>query len=143
MATVVKSKKSARPPEKSYAHRPLLDKLSVKPESLVAVINVSDPSFLAQLKKRVGKIIHDEPKKDSDLIFFGAESEADLGQLRILRGFLKSNGGIWVIYPKGQKHIREITVIAAAKSSGLVDNKVVGFSATHTALRLVIPLAQR
>ncbi len=143
MAPVVKSKKSARPPEKSYAHRPLLDKLGVKPESVVAVINVNDSSFLSLLKKRVGKITHEEPTKDSDLIFFGAESESDLGHLRILRGFLKSNGGIWVVYPKGQKHIREITVIAAAKSSGLVDNKVVGFSATHTALRLVIPIAQR
>jgi len=137
------AKKSARPPEKSYAHRPLLDKLGVKPGSLVAVINVRDKSFLAQLKKRAKNIFRDAPQKDSDLIFFGAESEADLGQLRILRGFLKSNGGIWVIYPKGRQHIREITVIAAAKSSGLVDNKVVGFSATHTALRLVIPLAQR
>lgn len=143
MASVAKSKKSARPPEKSYAHRPLLDKLGVKLESLTAVINVTDKPFLTQLKKRATSITHDSPKKDSDLIFFGAESEADLGQLRMLRGFLKSNGGIWVIYPKGQQHIREITVIAAAKSSGLVDNKVVGFSTTHTALRLVIPLAQR
>jgi hypothetical protein len=137
------AKKAARPPEKSYAHRPLLDKLGVKPEFHIAVINMSDPSFLAQLKKRVGNIAYDTPKKDSDLIFFGAESEADLGQFRHLRGFLKSNGGIWVVYPKGQQHIREITVIAAAKASGLVDNKVVGFSVTHTALRLVIPLAQR
>jgi hypothetical protein len=104
---------------------------------------VSDRSFLAQLKKRAGNITCHAPEKDSDLIFFGAESEADLGQFRSLRGFLKSNGGLWVVYPKGQKHIREIMVIAAAKSSGLVDNKVVKFSETHTALRLVIPLAQR
>ncbi|MGH9704388.1 MAG: hypothetical protein ACRD4K_13520 [Candidatus Acidiferrales bacterium] len=137
------AKKSARPPEKSYAHRPLLDKLGVKPESLVALINVSDKTFLTLIKKRAKNIAHQAPLRDSDLIFFGAESEADLGQLRILRGFLKPNGGIWVIYPKGRQHIRESTVIAAAKSSGLVDNKVVGFSATHTALRLVIPLAQR
>ena len=34
-------------------------------------------------------------------------------------------------------------VIEAAKASGLVDNKVVSFSATHTSLRLVIPLALR
>jgi hypothetical protein len=34
-------------------------------------------------------------------------------------------------------------VIAAARAVGLVDNKVVAFSATHTALRLVIPKALR
>jgi hypothetical protein len=36
-----------------------------------------------------------------------------------------------------------VEVISAAKSAGLVDNKVASFSATHTALRLVIPVARR
>ena len=39
--------------------------------------------------------------------------------------------------------IKDVEVIAAAKAAGLVDNKVVGFSETHTALRLVIPVNQR
>jgi hypothetical protein len=34
-------------------------------------------------------------------------------------------------------------VIAAAKAAGLVDNKVVAFSETHTSLRLVIPIDRR
>ena len=34
-------------------------------------------------------------------------------------------------------------VIDAAKDARLVDNKVVAFSATHTAIRLVIPVALR
>jgi hypothetical protein len=34
-------------------------------------------------------------------------------------------------------------VIDAARAAGLVDNKVVAFSATHTSLRLVIPVASR
>jgi hypothetical protein len=48
-----------------------------------------------------------------------------------------------VVYPKGKQHIREIDVINAAKASGLVDNKVCSFSSTHTALRCVIPVADR
>jgi hypothetical protein len=39
--------------------------------------------------------------------------------------------------------LRDVEVMAAAKSAGLVDNKVVSFSATHTSLRLVIPVARR
>jgi hypothetical protein len=39
--------------------------------------------------------------------------------------------------------LRDIDVIDAAKSVGLVDNKVASFSPTHTALRLVIPVALR
>jgi hypothetical protein len=48
-----------------------------------------------------------------------------------------------VVYPRGQKHIREADVIAAGKDAGLVDNKVCRFSETQTALRYVIPLAKR
>jgi hypothetical protein len=39
--------------------------------------------------------------------------------------------------------LRDVEVIAAAKAAGLVDNKVVAFSPSQTALRLVIPVAAR
>ncbi len=138
-----KKKKSPRPPEKSYANRPLLDKLGVKPESRIAVIGVRDASFLAQLGGRASDISRGRPKQASDLIFFDAEAAKDLEELSSLRSSLKPNGAIWVVYPKGQQEIREIVVIAGAKQAGLVDNKVVRFSETHTALKLVIPLANR
>lgn len=49
----------------------------------------------------------------------------------------------WVVYPKGQRHIREIDVMDAGRSAGLTDNKVCRFSNTHTALRFVVPVSQR
>jgi hypothetical protein len=48
-----------------------------------------------------------------------------------------------VVYPKGQKHITEAGVFAAGKQAGLVDVKVASFSATHTALKFVIPVDRR
>jgi hypothetical protein len=39
--------------------------------------------------------------------------------------------------------LRDVEVMAAARDHGLVDNKVVSFSASRTALRLVIPVALR
>jgi hypothetical protein len=39
--------------------------------------------------------------------------------------------------------LKDVEVMAAAREAGLVDNKVVSFSDTHTALKLVIPKAQR
>ena len=141
--TQKKQKKPPRPPERSYADRPLLDKLGVKPESRVAIIGVRDASFLGQLESRAADLSHGRAKQDSDLIFFDAETPKDLEKLSSLRSSLKPNGAIWIIYPKGQQEIREIVVIAGAKRAGLVDNKVVRFSDTHTGLRLVIPLANR
>ncbi len=48
-----------------------------------------------------------------------------------------------IVYPKGQKTITESTVRTAGLKAGLTDIKVVGFSATHTALKFVIPKAKR
>ncbi len=138
-----KKQKPSRPPERSYADRPLLDKLGVKAESRVAVIGIRDASFAAQLERRAADVSRGNAKQDSDLIFFDAETQKDLEELPSLRKSLKPNGAIWVVYPKGRQEIREIVVIAEAKRVGLVDNKVVRFSDTHTALRLVIPLSRR
>ena len=48
-----------------------------------------------------------------------------------------------MVYPKGQKHITENDILAAGRKSGLKDVKVVAFSATHTALKFVIPVSNR
>jgi hypothetical protein len=50
---------------------------------------------------------------------------------------------LWIVYPKGQKQITENDVLAAGRRAGLKDVKVVGFSATHTALKFVVPLSDR
>ena len=53
-------------------------------------------------------------------------------------------GAIWVVSLKGKAaRVKDVEVMRAGKAAGLVDNKVCGFSATHTALKLVIPVAAR
>jgi hypothetical protein len=124
--------------------RPLLDKLGVKPFQRISVIGVADDAFWAQLIDRAADSVKGRLRKNSDLIFFAADSLAELQQLARLKTYVVSNGAIWVVSLKGKAaKIKDVDVIAAAKAAGLVDNKVVGFSETHTALRLVIPLSQR
>ena len=135
--------KKARPPERDYSHRSLLDKLGVTAELSVSIVGIRDADFLRDIKARTKNIVRGRAAAGSALVFLGAESRSDLFDLRALRDTIAKNGGVWVVYPKGQKHIREIDVINAGKSAGLVDNKVASFSATHTALRFVIPLANR
>jgi hypothetical protein len=89
-------------------------------------------------------VIIGSPAGDADLIFLAADTVEQLFTLRELRSQIVPNGAIWVVSRKGRaRTIRDVDVIAAAKSAGLVDNKVVSFSDTHTALRLVIPRADR
>jgi hypothetical protein len=143
MSVLRKSSAKARAPERDYSHRLLIDKLGVKQGQKIAVLGVESAEFLMELAARVPEYSRKKRVKEADLIFFSAEAVADLAQLNSLGRSIQKNGAIWVVYPKGQKHIREIDVITAGKAGGLTDNKVCSFSATHTALRFCIPVAQR
>jgi hypothetical protein len=142
-ATARKTSVKAREPERDYSHRLLFDKLGVKPGQKIAVLGVESAEFLTELAARVPEYAAGKGMAGADLIFFSAEAVADLGQLSSLGRSIQKNGAVWVVYPKGQKHIRGIDVIKAGRSAGLTDNKVCSFSATHTALRFCIPVAKR
>lgn len=142
-AVLKTAEKKKRDAERDYSHRLLIDKLGVKPGQRIAVLGVESAEFLNDLSARVPGYSRGKRVADADLIFFSAESREDLSRLESLSRSIAKNGAVWVVYPKGQTHIRETDVIAAGKQAGLMDNKVCSFSATHTALRFVIPLAKR
>jgi hypothetical protein len=141
----VSPKKFSKPrePERDYSHRSLADKLGIKAGQRISVMGVESAEFLTELTTRAPDYSRGKLARDADQVFFSAESKQDLARLQSLANSIQRSGAIWVVYPKGQKHIREVDVIAAAKSAGLVDNKVCSFSTTHTALRLCIPIAKR
>jgi hypothetical protein len=122
--------------------KPLLDKLGVNPRARVSVIGVRDPDFLEELRRR-GADVSTRRRKDSDLVFVMVDRRDDLARLTSLEPSIQRAGAIWVVFPKGRKEVREVDVIAAGPSAGLVDNKVVRFSDTHTALRFAVPLSRR
>jgi hypothetical protein len=138
-----KPKTKPRDAERDYSHRALMDKLGVKPGQRVAVLGIMEADFLRELTGRISGFSRETPRGDADLIFYRAENPADLALLKALPGAIRKGGAVWVVYPKGQKHIREADVLAAGKAAGFTDNKVARFSDTHTALRFVIPVARR
>lgn len=121
----------------------LIDKLGVKSAQKVSVVNVADEDFAKQLEARTQNISHDKLAKESDWIFFGINDLKALNRLTTLRAALKKDGALWAIWPKGQAHIKEDMIRAAARAADLVDVKVVSFSATHSGLKLVIPKMKR
>jgi hypothetical protein len=131
--------------EKVYT-KPVLDKLGVRPGMRIAIVGAVDPdgSFRAQLADRTSDVTVDRPKADTDLVFLAADSHAELAGLPALRERIRPAGAIWVVSRKGRAAtLRDIEVMAAARDAGLIDNKVVAFSPTHTSIRLVIPVALR
>lgn len=118
----------------------LIDKLGLKPDSRVAVLGVNDADFLTQARQRLDMVPSSTPHARLDFIFHAADSSAELLRLKTLKRYLQPAGAIWVISLKGKAaRIKDTDVMRAARAAGLVDIKVCGFSATHTALKLVVP----
>lgn len=124
--------------------RSLVDKLGLKPGQKVAVLGVDDPVFLREATMRLGAAPATQPGSGLDIIFYAADRASELAKLKSLKSRLRPAGAIWVVSRKGKTAtIKDVDVMAAARAAGLVDNKVCSFSETHTALRVVIPLAAR
>ena len=121
----------------------LLEKLGVKPGLNVALMSMADTKFDTLLAKARVSIAREQPKNDSDLVFLGAESRADLKRISGAMKSLQPAGALWIVYPKGRKDITENDVLSSGRAAGLKDVKVCSFSPAHTALKFVIPLAQR
>ena len=121
--------------------KPTIDKLGVKPGMRVALVDVDDDKFREQLGRRAE--VADGIPQDCDLIFVAAPERAALAKLAALRHHLKPNGALWVLRPKGSPDISEMEVLDAGRAAGLVDTKVVAFSAALTAEKFVIPVAER
>jgi hypothetical protein len=123
--------------------RPLLDKLGVKPGARIAVLGQFESSFVSDLARRSSDVSRARPRSQSDLVFVAMAATRDLARLPSLRASIKPEGGIWVVWPKGRKEFREDDVRAAGPGAGLVDVKVVAFSDTLSALKMVIPVKLR
>lgn len=123
---------------------PRLDKLGIRPGMRVALVDLDDPVFEAELRERTHDVRLGEPLPDTDVVVYAADSLEALGRLPALRERIVPNGSIWVVSRKGRlATIRDTDVMAAGRAAALIDNKVASFDETRTSLRLVIPVALR
>lgn len=129
--------------EKIRNPKSVIQKLGIKAGQQVALVQLDDDAFAADLARAGAVVTRGRPKKNSDAIFYGAEARTDLDGLPALKSSLAPAGALWIIRPKGVKSITEGDTMAAGKAAGLVDVKVVKFSETHSAEKFVIPVAKR
>lgn len=122
-----------------------IEKLGIRDGAKVALIGFGklDENFLRELDERTKAVSYDEVQPDTEWIFSKAETLKELAQLGKIAKAMRGATALWIVYPKGQLKITESSVLDAGRAAGLKDIKVVGFSATHTALKLVIPISQR
>jgi hypothetical protein len=129
--------------EKILHPKSRIEKLGVKPGAKVSLLGNFEAAFLREIAGLTKSVSKSKPAADSDCIFFAAESMKDLNALSKIAKSMQGAAVLWIVYPKGQKHITENDVLSVGRKSGLKDVKVVGFSPTHTALKFVIPVSAR
>ncbi len=129
--------------EKILHPKSRIEKLGVKPGAKVSLLGSFDSEFLGELDALTKSIAKDKITSGCDCIFLSADSKEDFAPLPKISKSMQGAAALWIVYPKGQKHITENDVLAAGRRVGLKDIRVVGFSITHTALKFVIPISRR
>jgi hypothetical protein len=129
--------------EKILHPKSRLEKLGIKPDAKIALLGSFDADFLREVGELTKNVTRDKTVSSADWIFFSADSQKELAGVTKLAKVMKGATALWIVYPKGQKSITENDVLAAGRKAGLKDVKVVGFSATHTALKFIVPLSAR
>lgn len=120
-----------------------IEKLGVKIGAKVSFIGEFGADFLREVHGLTKSVAKGKVASDSEHVFLAADSKEDFSDLSKIAKAMSGAAALWIVYPKGQKHITENDVLAAGRKTGLKDVKVVGFSTTHTALKFVIPLDKR
>ena len=119
------------------------EKLGVKGGMQVAMIGAFDIDFQKELRALTKNVSDGKITDGAELLFVALESAKDLNVVAEVAKSVKGSTSLWLIYPKGKKEITENDILGAGRKAGLKDVKVVGFSATCTALKFVLPLDKR
>lgn len=119
------------------------EKLGVKPGLRVAVMGLKEPGFVDELTEAGAKVAARSGRGPFDMIILRLDATSDLPLLLDAKKRIVPNGMIWAVWPKGRKEFREDDIRHFGLTAGLVDVKVMSFSAELSGLKLVIPLAQR
>jgi hypothetical protein len=132
--------------ETSYAHRDLLQKLGIKPGTRVAFEGAIPPELAERVRSTEGVEVVDPAAGSLHIILL---SLTDLGDakptLARLRKAIVPHGAIWVLTAKkgAPDYIKQETLIPLGKAVGLIDNKIASVDDATSAIRFVIPIAQR
>ena len=131
------AKKVVEPPKSR------LEKMGIGPEMRVVVRHSSDRALAAEITE-VGATVAARAKRGEErCVIEFVESDAQLARIADAAALLAQDGALWVIHPKGADGVKDTAVFAAGKVAGLTAVKVARFSGTHTAEKLVIPVAAR
>jgi hypothetical protein len=132
--------------EKIKNPKALIEKLGIDATKKVCIVGKLDASLKADVDASGAKVAKSARGKDFDVVFVAAAVKKDLEKLPAIKEMIVDDGGIWIVYAKGKTGENDLTeraVLTAGRTLSLTDNKQVKVDDELTAVRFVIPVAQR
>src|SRR5437879_5748025 len=84
-----------------------IEKLGVKPVVRVSLLGEFEPEFLREVTGLTKNVSRGKVAGDAECIFLAADSKADFAALPKIAKAMRGAATLWIVYPKGQKHITE------------------------------------
>jgi hypothetical protein len=132
--------------EKIKNPKALVEKLGLDDTKKVCIVGKLDADLKADVEASGAKVAKTSKGKDFDVVFFAVTEKAQLDKLPSIKETIVDDGAIWIVYPKGKTGEGELTersVLTAGRMLQMTDNKVAKINEELTAVRFVIPVAQR
>ena len=130
-----------------YSQTPLIKKLGIKSGMKISILNPPD-----DLLKNLGEMpeidLIEKPRKEMDFILFFSDSKNEYEKnFPKLEKLLKSNGMLWIAWPKKaskiQTDLSENIIRDFGLANGLVDVKVCAITEKWSGLKFVIRVKDR
>lgn len=130
----------------SYADRDAIQKLGIKPGMRVRLEGSIPPELAERVRGLDDVEVVSDGGEPADLVLFRLSGLGDAKPaLARLRRTIVPHGAIWVLTAKkgAPDYVKQEALIPLGKAVGLVDNKIASVDEATSAIRFVIPLAQR
>jgi len=131
-----------------YSSRTLIEKLGIKPDYHIFMSTAPTDYFALLGDLPPGVLVCAEPQENLDLIQLFVSRQAELHtHFTRLSQYLKSNGMLWVCWPKQSSKavtdLNENIIRDFGLTHGMVDVKVCAINETWSGLKFVYRLANR
>lgn len=129
---------------RDYSHRRLADKLGLRAGMRVRVSGDVGEALIAAAEEAVEGSIR--RVKDLDVLIHGVGGLREAEDIfERVRPTLSDEAAIWIVTRKkgDPRYVKQEDLMPLGRAFGLVDNKICSVDDEHSAIRFVVPRAQR
>src|SRR5512144_824857 len=130
--------------ERDYSQRTAVQKLGIEPDERVEIAGDVGPGLRKDVKDRLGRGLVRSGELDGAIVLVESLEEAKEALVRYRRR-LRDSGYLWILTRKRghENYLNQMTLVPHAKRIGLIDNKTCSIDDDRSAIRFVVPRAQR